>query len=221
MSSGRPARRRQHQRAAGRGRLKLPDGTSVEIPDPGHPGWDALRRLREGEGRPGDERLLDELLAVSDMRYWRYMSAVSAGPRDTADILPGNGVIRSEQRPPAVNAVLRQLADQAAGGDLGMCAHIRARAPQPAMWLAWAPRKLRCPGCAREAGRKITGTAADYRCDVCGHIGKRVSKLSLLTPPLEHQQVVVPVLVIFALCDRCAGPDVIKAQQANAAAGDR
>jgi hypothetical protein len=52
----------------------------------------------------------------------------------------------------------------------------------------------------------VTGTREDFRCDACGHIGKRIVKLAQMTQPFCYQEVIVPILILFGLCMRCAGP---------------
>lgn len=161
----------------------------------------ALGRLRAGTPLPGDTETAREWTARLDPRYVEYMRTLAQGPRETADVLTGEYV----KRPAAGGKVLGRLAELAETGDLGMCVHVRSLAPQPALWLAWFPGKLRCRACAAAASARITGTAADRTCDACGHVGAGISSMSQLTPPVEHMQVVVRILVIFGLCKRCAG----------------
>lgn len=218
MASGKQTRRRRARAFAssrqGR-RLRLPDGTSIDVPDRDDPAWDAIDRLKAGRGRPGDEQAADAFMARVDPRYWAYLAYLARGPRDVTDVLGGRVV---GDKPPAVRVILMQLNDLAESGELGMCLHVRPRAPRPAVWVPWAPRKLRCPDCATIAGAGIAGTTADRQCDMCGHIGKGINKLSFLTAPVEYRQVVVPIFVTFGLCNRCAGPEVVRAQHRSPAA---
>jgi hypothetical protein len=205
MPSGRRSRQQRRQAPPrSRQRIKLPDGTSIEAPDPDHPARDAISRVRAGTPQPGDAELVAGWLAETDPRYLQYMAWLGAGPREAADVVPA---IRTKVQIPAGarEKILGTLAGLAASGELGMCAHVRPLAPAHAWWVAWAPRKLRCQDCAELVSKRITGTTADRQCDACGHIGKYINKLSVMTPPAEHNQVVVRILVVFGLCNRCAG----------------
>jgi hypothetical protein len=205
---------RRHRRPANpvpSQRLRLPDGTSVEVPNPDHPAWAALDRLRRGAPHPEDSKTVAAWLPTVDPRYLQYMRALAQVPSDTADVVGGKNLGKG---PDAAQTVFTRLVELLDSGELGMCVHVRPHAPNPAIWTAWSPSKLRCLPCAETAGTGIKGTKEDRRCDACGYIGARVYQISKLTPPVKYRQLILPILVIFGLCPRCAGPEVIQAQRA-------
>ena len=212
MPSNKQARRKRQaarqatlRPASGQDRIKLPGGGAVLVPDRDHPAWDAIDRLRAGTGTEQDLNLVAEWLPTTDIRYWQHMMRVAKAPRRAEDVLVSRGHVTPTSD--AVKKIKAKLADLITDGELGMCTHVRHLAPDAATWAAWAPQKLRCQACLDEYDRTtVTGTREDFRCDACGHIGKRIVKLAQMTEPFRYMEVIVPILIIFGLCVRCAGP---------------
>jgi hypothetical protein len=106
-------------------------------------------------------------------------------------------------------------------GELAACPHVAAEmAPglmprggeqlEAMLWLSWHPRAISCGRCAAELPRP--GTAEDYTCDGCGHVGEAGDHLESVTyvVPASAEaaartgRVGPPLLVVFGLCPRCA-----------------
>lgn len=204
MASGRKAKQQR--------RLKLPGGGTVNVPDRTSPGGAALARIQAGIGRPGDMEHAREWLATTDPRYWAHMSRVAAAPQVIGDVVADSTVVTPVD---AAKKIQARFYEMVVSGEVGMCVHVRQLAPQLAIWAPWAPGKIRCEACFGEVGGRIAGTIEDRRCDACGYIPKHVIQLTKMIPPAEYRQVIVPILITFGLCQKCAGPDITAAFMAR------
>lgn len=201
------SRKRQARKERYSGRLKLPDGTVIKMPDMTHPGRDAVLRIKAGTPQPGDQQAADEWTASIDPRYVQYIAWLNKQPDTTAGAFGKPPQPDTPLGKEAMNTIGQMFISRFDAGTLGMCAHVRRQAPRAARWLAWAPEKLRCAECSDMIGATIKGTKRDYICDACGHHTRRIRACSKLLPPILYREVMVRVLMIYGLCPRCATPE--------------
>jgi hypothetical protein len=195
-------------------RLKLPNGETVRLPDRAHPGCAALRRIKAGEEQPGDQELYQEWYRTIDPRYLAYMAALGKMPTRSEQMIKGPSRTVQDGEMPGADVVIGQFAALIEDEVMEACPHVRQKAPESAYWLGWAPRKLRCYECAQEEHRRIKGGREDFTCDACGHIDrKHIQTVSKLTLPITYRQLMVSVFLMFGLCRRCMGEQVIPIKQ--------
>jgi hypothetical protein len=153
--------------------------------------------------RPGTAALLDQAEAATTDAA-RIMAAIGA--------LDGTPV-RHTISGPIFGAMIGRLRPRAITGQLTLCPHLSYDAPQPALWCAWAPGRLRCTPCAHTTQKRIKGTVEDRRCDHCRRTGPTIHPDMAQLPaivvdlPPWSAKCVPPVTLMFGLCPRCQQTD--------------
>lgn len=141
------------------------------------------------------------------------LDQLHAATRDGATTMAGlagglGAALTTEPATGPIAALARRLADRAATGRLGRCDHLAA-APGLAVWLAYAPGRLRCRPCTERTARRIRGTRADHTCDHCRRRPRGgVHPGAVLLPGVVLNDAARPLaagpwLVLFGLCPRC------------------
>lgn len=113
---------------------------------------------------------------------------------------------------PASERMLGKYSQRALSGRLAMCPHIDPRAPQPAVWLAWAPGRIRCAPCAAKTAERVLSNES-HRCDHCHRIAVRITSVAIPLPaivvnlPKLPAFAMPPVQIQFGLCLTCRKTD--------------
>lgn len=164
----------------------------------------------------------DRLTALLDQTD----AAAAHGARIFAALAQRSGSPITAARPVGiVGSIVGRLIRQAESGQLTVCAHLSPAAPMPTFWVPWAPGRFKCAACLREAGRRITGTAEDRRCDHCRQVNDSIYDAGVQLPAMLAADVrglavafgysteaaarlpdigaIGPVTVIFGLCRAC------------------
>jgi len=218
MTSGKRAR--QRRRAAGvtrprpvpgeleTFRMKLPWGGFADItpPPPEVIGMTQRPDARTTPATPAELAALAEWLGRQPPEYQVYaaelmrtnLSLIEGSARLKESGLTGRRDIDARLLP-----VLARFWELVRSGELDMCRHVRALAPSPAVWQAWAPGKIRCQECARLESARIQDTKEDRRCDQCGTIQPRITSGMAETPAVPVRGVLVPVITLYGLCAHC------------------
>lgn len=109
--------------------------------------------------------------------------------------------------PTALAEILAKLSRAAEEGRLTLCPHLSLAAPSPAVWLAYAPGRLRCVRCAGESARRTRGTAEDGRCDLCRRAARTLVPVAAQLPAVVDEvsgACLPPVMIQAGLCPGCA-----------------
>lgn len=188
------------------GRIRLPSGRTTEItrwPDPAMTEWMSADRkptpaeteylrewLMEQSPEYQDHAIRSALAAVeTERRIGEYTERQDTRLRDTARVAGRN--------------MSRQFYTLLSGDQIQLCRHVRRLAPNPAVWLPWAPRKARCVACNDDILASIRDTEEDRRCDLCGVISDKLMNGTVLIPNVAISRVIMPVIIQYGACKRC------------------
>jgi hypothetical protein len=183
--------------------MRLPQGyTDVPAPPEG------LERARRGRPlQPSEVAAVQTWIGQLPPAALGYLADLGAVlddmPRRSELIRELDPTARHGQVRVGSSPVLMRLRDLASSGQLGVCAHVRALAPTPAAWLAYAPRKVRCADCTRTEILRIAGGREDRRCDDCGRIFPGLAPHMVQLQPMRVQGLLIPVVASFGLCGGC------------------
>jgi hypothetical protein len=116
---------------------------------------------------------------------------------------------------PVTATIIDRLRARGLAGQLTLCEHLSYTAPAVAVWLAYAPGRLRCLPCTGRVAVRVKGTREDRRCDHCRAVVNAVHSTATLLPPvvLDLAPLAVaptctpPILVQYGLCPSCRAAD--------------
>lgn len=124
-----------------------------------------------------------------------------------------NGTFGLRAAGPITARMLAKFRVAAGGGKVGHCPHISLTAPQPAVWMPWAPGRVRCLPCAMRAVKRIDGTRELHTCDGCRrYTPKRITIMSAQLPAIVEVHdgrplALPPIRIEFGLCSTCTERD--------------
>ena len=87
---------------------------------------------------------------------------------------------------PVFTAMIGRLRQRAITGQLTLCPHLSYDAPEPAVWCAWAPGRLRCASCAHTTQKRLERQGETYTGDVL----QPIERPWILRLKLDHTRVI-------------------------------
>jgi len=184
--------------------VRLPNGKTVIITEPPAEFMEMIEKSEPGR-RPWtpEERMIFSLwISSQPIEYQAFMLdslAMTSEIRDALDMHPRHPL----QNHPMVEGIRMQMFGRIANNRLGMCVHVRRNAPNPAVWVPFAPNKARCVPCNTLVANGVRGTKEDRRCDVCKRIRASLVTCELFESSVTIRHVIVPVIIAFGICKRC------------------